>query len=161
MAYEKVLLIRDSREHEGYGYNWGEDDWTKGTKIDALSVGDYSIAGLEHLIFVDRKQTVSELAKNITEPRFLRLIEKAKKFKYRFLICEFSMDDIAKYPVGSEIPPKMWKAIRIRPKFIKIWLTKIAIEYGIQIILAGNTKEAEDICYNILKTIHKLESKNV
>lgn len=98
MYINKPLLIRDTREKIGHGWDWGEDEIFRGTTLEKLSVGDYSIQGLEHLIFIDRKESVFEIMKNITEKRFHNLIHKAAKYKYKYIIFEFPESELVNFP---------------------------------------------------------------
>lgn len=155
----KILFIRDSREHLGHGYDWGEDDFCRGTKVQALSAGDYTIEGFEHLTYIDRKQSTAEFAKNITEDRFLRLLEKIKKYRYKFFIMEFSLQDVYDYPLNSGIPRSQLKRTRIKAAYLESWISKISVDYGATIIFAGDAKNGEKICYSILKNIYRKEAK--
>ena len=159
MIKNKPLLIRDSREKPTHGYDWGETDIFSGTKIDTIKYGDYSIDGYEEIIFIERKCSVAEIAKNITEKRFTNLLNRAIKRKYKFLICEFSFSDICTYPIGSDIPKRLWKKIRVKPEFIQSSIVKIAVEYGVQVLFCDDKIKAEEVCYSILKKIYKLENK--
>ena len=154
----KFLLVRDTREKVDHGYSWPEDNDGQGTIIRKIEFGDYSIEGLDNKIFLDRKQNVSELAKNVIEKRFEKLLENIRDFRYKFLLCEFSFEDLCKYPVGSEIPPKLWRRVRIRSNFLQGWLAKITLDYGVNVIFAHDAKKAEKFCYTLLKRIHKLEN---
>lgn len=153
----KPLIIKDSREHEGHGYDYPEDDTFAGTKIEKLSVGDYAVDGLQHLIFIDRKKTSSELANNISEARFEKLLQKASKYKYRYLLMEFDLEDIYQFPLNSGIPVRFFKRCKIKPAFLASYLARIAIDYDINLIFAGNAEQAEKFCYALLKRIYKTE----
>jgi ERCC4-type nuclease len=151
----KFLVIKDSREQ--LGYDFPQDNYCAGTKIEKVDVGDYSIEGLSHLIFLDRKKSTSELSMNMLEERFDKLLKKASKYKYKFLLFEFDYEDILTYPINSGIPRSQFKRIRVKPAFIASFVARIEIEYGIHIIYAGNADRAEKICYNLLKQIYKIE----
>lgn len=153
----KPLIIKDSREHEGHGYDYPEDDTFAGTKIEKLSVGDYAIEGYQHLIFIDRKKTTSELANNLSEERFEKLLIKASKYKYKYLLMEFDLEDIYNFPLNSGIPVRYFKRCKIRPAFLASWLARISIDYGINLIFATSEKDAEKFCYALLKRIYKTE----
>jgi len=153
----KPLIIRDTREKETHGYDYPETDIFGGTKIEKVEVGDYSIEGLTHLIFIDRKASTSEIAMNITEDRFKKLLERATSYKYRFLVCEFDWEDILTFPIASGIPLRKQKYIKITSAFLQSFFTKLSIEYDIHVLFAGNAERAEILTYNILKGIWKKE----
>lgn len=154
----KPLIIADTREQKPYDYP--ETDVFAGTKVEKVSVGDYSIEGLTHKIFIDRKLSTAELAKNIVEKRFYRLLDKARLYTYRFLILEFDLEDVYNFPLNSNMPLWQRKKCRISPAFLESAITKIAVDYGINIIFAGTHERGEKICYSLLKTIYRTE-KNV
>lgn len=154
----KPLIIKDSREQ--LGYDFPEDDTFAGTKIEKLSVGDYAVEGYQHLTFIDRKKSTSELANNMSEARFEKLLQKASKYKYRFLIMEFDMDDVYNFPLNSGIPVAKFKYCRIKPAFIASFLARIAIQYDINLIFAHNATDAEKFCHALLKRIYKEECSN-
>lgn len=154
----KFMLVRDTREKEGHGWSWPEDNDCQGTITRKIDYGDYSVEGLDFKIFIDRKQNVSEIAKNVIEKRFEKLLENIRDFRYKFLICEFTFEQLSSYPVGSDLPPSLYKRIRIRGGFLQAWLAKITLDYGVNVIFCGDAKKAEKFCYILLKRIHKLES---
>jgi ERCC4-type nuclease len=157
----KPLIIADSREQKPYDYP--ETETFAGTKVEKVAAGDYSIEGLEHKIFIDRKLSTAELAKNIVEDRFHRLLEKAKEYEYKFLLLEFDLEDIYTFPINSQMPRWQQKRCRISPAFLESFITRIMTDYGIHVVFTGNHEQGEKICYSILKNILKKESikKNV
>lgn len=156
----KFLLVRDTREKVGF-WDWNEDDYCQGCTVDTIKYGDYSIKGLEDLIFIERKKTTAEFANNCVEKRFNNLISAVKDKKYKFIIFEFDLEDILTYPINSGVPRWQFKKIRIKPPFLMAYIAKLMIDYNINIIYAGNKDRAESICYSLCKQIYKTEIKNV
>lgn len=153
----KKLIIRDTREKLNHGWDWPEDNIFAGTKVDTLKYGDYSIEGLEHLIFIERKNTTAEFAHNCCEDRFKRLLERGAQYKYKFCIMEFDFEDILTFPINSGLPRWQFKKIKISPAFLISALSKMSIDFGIHVMYAGNAMRAEKLCYSILKQIYKIE----
>ena len=60
----KFTVIRDTREKEGHGWWYEEDAYCIGTEATKLDVGDYSIKDKEHILCIERKESISELAGN-------------------------------------------------------------------------------------------------
>jgi ERCC4-type nuclease len=90
-------LIRDTREKPDHGWKWNKTKQITGTEIATLKYGDYSIAGLEHVVAIERKGGASEFLNNILtadSERFKRELEVLSKFEYAYIICEFDMRDI-------------------------------------------------------------------
>jgi ERCC4-type nuclease len=133
------------------------DCW--GTEIRTLSTGDYTIEGLEGEFVIERKKNTGEFAQNITQARFKRELERLEKFRWPFLILDFSIDDILNFPADSGIPENKWKDLQVSAKFIESTLYDYHINYKTKIILAeGNGR---NICKIIFKKMGKiLEGRN-
>jgi hypothetical protein len=125
-----------------------------------LDTGDYSIQGLENVLAIERKRNVAEVANNITEKRFVDVVDRLSKMKYSFILLEFDMEDVIRYPIGSDIPKRLWNKIRISPAFIIKHLTDLQIDHNIKIIFCGNSKNAEQIALSIMRKVFKLEQKD-
>ena len=149
-------VIIDSREQQPWSFTSSSVEKTIVKKLDT---GDYSIEGLEDLLCIERKQSVAELATNITSDRFERELERMSMFKYKFLLLEFDYYKIDQYPEGSDIPKRLWDKICISGSFIMKRLSDIQIKYDIHVIMCGNTQYAEYIAYNIMKRVY--ESQNL
>ena len=59
----KFTVIRDTREKKGHGWWFDESSHCTGTEVKKLDVGDYSIKGREEIVCIERKESVSEIAK--------------------------------------------------------------------------------------------------
>ena len=103
-------IIVDTREQQPWAF---EEYVTAHKKLDT---GDYSIEGLEDILTIERKKSVSEIANNITESRFKDVIERLSKIKYSFILLEFNLEDILSYPNGSTLPKKIWTKVKITPQ---------------------------------------------
>lgn len=145
----------DTREKVGM---WGWDDYE--TEICTIKTGDYTIESLEDKLVLERKKTVSELAGNVTKPRFLAEIKRMEEYAHRFLILEFSVDDLMMFPVGSDIPKRKWNDIRIRGPYILSFLTNIQLYSGVNVIFAGDKDNAEMIALNIMQKVYAKYSTN-
>lgn len=120
-----------------------------------LDTGDYSIRGKEHIVTIDRKKSVSEIARNIHEERFTDELIRMTDIQHSYLLLEFSVDDINSYPVGSEIPKSKWGDIRTKGNFILSWLMRVSVTYGVHIVFAGNRENAQDLAIRILRMADK------
>tara|TARA_Y100000034_G_C6552069_1_gene238549 strand:- start:79 stop:522 length:444 start_codon:yes stop_codon:yes gene_type:complete len=119
-----------------------------------LKTGDYTIEGLENLLCIERKRSVSEVAKNITESRFKDWVGRMSSFKYSYLILEFGRLDVMKYPYNDDVPVSVRKKIRIRGKFIMSKLYEVE-EQDITLIFAENRLNAQDIALNIMEKTYE------
>ena len=152
---DKFTIIKDTREKAGQGWWYEEDEYCQGTVQKKVDIGDYTIAGLEDKFSIERKASVAEVAKNVTEKRFVKELEALNDFPHKLIILEFDWYDIIRYPEGSSIPVSKWKSMKIKGNYIMSYLAGIHVEYNIPIIAAGNRYVAEKIAYVHLKKIYK------
>lgn len=157
---ERPYIKRDSREKKNF-WSFAEDDTFRGTVVDTVKYGDYTINGLEHLIFLERKASIAELVHNMTEKRFDRLLATAQTFKYKFIIIESYYENIFNFPYDEDLPTRIKKKIQVRPGWILSFISKCMLEYGIMVILAGTQKNAEKLAYRILLDIYRKEKDNI
>ena len=122
--------------------------------IDTLKSGDYSISGYEDRFSIERKGSTAELFSNITQKRFENELERLVEYERKFLIFEFSYNDILQYPYGTNIPKYKWKYLRIKPQFVVKKLAEFQIKYNIPIIYAGSRPNAIQICESLMKEFY-------
>ena len=125
--YNNFHIIVDTREQQP----WSFDHHV--VSCEKLDTGDYSVRGLENTLCIERKKSVSEIANNITEKRFKDVIDRMTPYKYSFMLFEFELEDILIYPVGSNVPKRMWDKIRISPNFILKNLIEFQLLHNIKI----------------------------
>lgn len=146
---DEFVVVVDTREQQ---------PWEFGLHVTAkrkLETGDYSIEGLEHLLCIERKKSVSEIANNITEKRFKDVLERMSKIPYSFILLEFDLEDVYSYPVGSDIPKKLWDSLRISGNYILKYLTLIQLNYGIHLLFCGDAENAEKMAVSIMKRTYE------
>jgi hypothetical protein len=154
MNINDFTIIIDTREQTP----WEFEHYT--TANHKLDTGDYSIQGLEHIFTIERKKSVSEIANNITEPRFKDVLDRLQKFQHKFILLEFTLNNVLDYPVGSTVPKKMWSTMKITGKYILKHLTEINIKYGIHTIYCGNRDNAEEVALSIMKRMVEIHGKS-
>ena len=148
-------IIKDTREKEGHGWWYEEDAYCSGTTKKKVDIGDYAIEGMEHLLCIERKESVSEFAGNCGEKRFLKELERMASFPHAFLILEFNWGDIERYPVGSTVPQAKWKSIRIKGKYMMRIISSARLEHGVHVIACGDSKRAEETAFYIMRKTHE------
>ena len=148
-------VIIDTREKTGL---W-EFQSSKIAEIhrEKLDVGDYAIAGMEEILFIERKKSPGEFYGNITEKRFYKEFERGLDYKYKFMILEFNAADIYLFPHNSDIPKRVWPKLRITPTYIFRKISEIQTHYGVNVIFAGDVDTATLIATNIMKRVYELE----
>ena len=141
-------IIVDTREQQPL--------WTAGANVVVrkLDTGDYSLEGFEDVVCIERKKSVAEVATNIVEARFWREIDRMAEFKHKHLVCNFTIDDILRYPKGSGIPKWRWKYLKVKPKFILSSLSKIQMKYDIEVHYCRGTAEMRRVIKDIFSEIH-------
>lgn len=154
MIETDFTIIVDTREQKPWSFS------TQASITHKLDTGDYSIEGLQNLLAIERKRNVAEVANNITEKRFKDVVERLKSIKHSFILLEFDLEDVMKYPIGSDIPKRLWDKIRISPAYIIKHLLDLQIDHNIKVIFCGNSSNAEKLALSIMKRIHKLEKKD-
>ncbi len=147
----KFTVLKDSREK--LGWDFPEDDNCAGTSVCKLDTGDYTLLEARDLLCIERKQNVSELAHNFIEPRFVNELERLQDFQYRFIICEFRLQDVLTYPIGSEIPKSRHHMVRLKYPFLFSKINKVQSKYGINVIFADNPKVAQMYAMSIFKHV--------
>jgi len=154
MINDDFTIIIDTREQKPWSF---ENHVVANQKLDT---GDYSIEGLENLLAIERKRNISEFANNITEKRFKNVIDRLSKIPYSFILFEFDFDKVIHYPIGSDIPKKLWSKIRISPAYIIKNIIELQINHNIHVVFCGDSSNAEIIALSIMKKVYK-EHKHV
>ena len=109
---------------------------------------------------IERKKSVSEIATNITEKRFKDVIARITTYKYPFILLEFDMDDVLQYPIGSNVPKKMWDKLKITPGFILKHLTELQVYFNIKVLFCGSASNAEKMAIAIMRRVYELEGQS-
>ena len=151
----RFKVIKDTREKKGHGWWFDESAYCVGTEVTKVDIGDYTIEGLEHVLCIERKESVSEFAGNCGEKRFFRDLEKMATFPHAFLLFEFNWADIERYPHGSGIPKKVWPSLRIKGKYMQRVISSIKIDYGVHVIACGDKRRAEEIAMLIMRKVYE------
>ena len=153
----KYTVIRDTREHRDKGWTFVGSTRCEGTEITKLDTGDYSIKGMEELFCIERKGSVTEFARNVTENRFEKELQRLESFKYPFIILEFSMSDILDYPKNSGIPYKKRAQLKFRGSFILKRLIEFQMQYKTKILVCGD--RGREVASSIFKRVVEIESR--
>ena len=150
---DKFTVKKDTREKEGY--YWTESDFCTGYIEEKLDYGDYTLIGFEDVLSVERKASTAELAKNVHEARFERELNKLSKFKYSYLLLEFSLSDILNFPLNSGIPNKKWKYLKVTGQYLLRKLSEYQVKYDIKILFCDNKKNAWIMLNSIFKRVYE------
>lgn len=154
MIDDTYTIIVDTREQRPWSFAHRATSKTK------LDTGDYSIAGMEDIIAIERKQSVNEIATNIVETRFVNVLKRLSSIKYGFILLEFDLEDIFRYPIGSNMPKHLWEKSRIKPQFIMKHVLEWQMKYNIHVLFCGDADNAEKTAEYIFDRVYKLENIN-
>ncbi len=146
----RPVVLRDSREQPGHGFTFPAGPDFGGTEVVALPTGDYTMKGYEHLLCIERKGSVSEIATNFTEDRFFRELDRMEAFPHPILLCEFSWSDVLAWPRYSGLPKSAWSKVKISGAYLASCLTTVFVRRKIHVLLVGKTA-GERICRSIFK----------
>ena len=150
---DEFTIIVDTREQMPWEFGFHT------TSKKKLDTGDYSIEGMESILAIERKMTVSEIATNITENRFKNVLERLGKVPHAFIIMEFSIQDIYTFPVGSDIPKKLWDKLRVKGNYIMKVLLEASINHNIHLLFCGDSENAERTAVSLMKRIYDKYNK--
>jgi len=151
-------IVKDTREQHGYEFTaYGS---CEGYVDKQLETGDYSILGLEDQICIERKASTTELAVNLgsDKERFMAEIERMQIFPHKFLILEFSMEDMMVFPAKSSIPVARRKFIKSNGAYLLKSINEIQTVYGIPVTFCGDKRHAQQMVSSILKRIYEIYS---
>lgn len=123
-----MIVVVDTRErHHAYGFDGFE---VVRRKLDA---GDYSVAGFERSVSVERK-TMDDLVKTVIQDRsrFQRELVKLKTYAAACVVVEGSLADLmAGRYTGSPSPGSVLGAI-----------LSIQLDFGVPVVFAGDRQHA-------------------
>lgn len=125
------------------------------TSKKKLDTGDYSIEGYESIFTIERKKSVSEIATNISESRFKDVLNRLGQIPHSFMLMEFSIDEVYNFPVGSDLPKKMWDKLKVKGNYIMKVLTEAQLNHNIHILFCGDPSTAERVAVGIMKRIYE------
>lgn len=149
-------VIKDTREQDGYYFS--AFNTCAGMIEHKLDTGDYTIQGLEDKICVERKGCVEELAVNLGQKKyaFLNEIDRMKIFPHKFLILEFSLEDLLKFPDETRIPIKNKASLKITGKYMIKCLMEFALYNNVQVLFCGDKHNAFLAVSSLFKRINEM-----
>jgi ERCC4-type nuclease len=149
-----LVVLQDTREQQPWDFSFydGVD-----ISVGKLDTGDYSLQGYEDVLAIERKASSSEIAQNLGKQskRFNAEMKRMAEYKYKYIICEFSVANLLEFPKNSGISQKQLKDFPPRmnaPYMIKC-LNKYKEDYGIEVIFAGSREGAIEIALEIFNEV--------
>ena len=150
------IILRDTREKQGWDFEPFEK--CKAQVDIGLKTGDYTLSGLETSLCIERKASTGELSLNLGKKRktFEAERERMTSFRWPYIICEFSLDDLMMFPKNSGIPRPKWKFLRMNGKFMWKKLSEYADEHGINVLFCNNREESQERVMRIFDEITEI-----
>jgi ERCC4-type nuclease len=157
---QKPILLIDTREKRPWQFD--DDESFEGVQYTKLDAGDYTIAGLEKIITIERKASVDELFINFTKnkKRIFAEFERLKDHPFKIIIIEESCDDVMNpntYYVNrkhiNKASPKMPAAVVVSN------LMSLMLEHGAHVIFAGT--KGRSMAKGILLKAYELYQKRL
>ena len=143
-------IIIDTREQRPYTFQNIKPEPPE-MIIQGLTTGDYSVAGLEDRICVERKSINDFLGSvGCNRKRFEKEFQRMANMQYAALVLEFDFKTLFLNP-----PARSKMNIKAAFRTVKSW----SIKYGVCIWPMFNRKSAEKVTYLILEKFYK-EYKN-
>jgi len=142
----EYIVIKDTREKKGWDFSSSKGCLEMVER--KLDTGDYSLDGYENTLCIERKECVAEFATNVNEDRFARELERMVEIEMAFIILEFTMEDLLKFP--RQLPPAVRKRISYNGYYLLKKLIDLQFEYPtVNIIFAG--RKGKDYVSSIFK----------
>lgn len=146
MQDSQLIIIKDSRERHGFIY--------PNMEICKLDYGDYSVKGLENIISIERKDSISEIFSNLgtkkNKDRFYKELNGLSQYKYKFIVIEATL---AQLMCGSRFS-------RLSPEYIINLIHKIYCDYGIPTLFLDHGQYAQKYVGSLLEQIASKELNN-
>ena len=138
----RVMLIADTREREVYSFDPLRIDVMR----RALAAGDYSVAGLEDRVAVERK-SLADFVQTVTRgrSRFRRELKRLQTYDAACVVVEADLTDVlaGRYRSGAD-PASVFGAI-----------VSIVVDYGIPVFFCSDRQIACRFTQDYLLRVHR------
>jgi len=140
----RPVVLVDTREQNPFDF-FRFEQWFAGIEKKALRIGDYSIAGLEEICVVERKD-LSDLIHSLTtnRPVFIHRLRLMSQHRHRILVITAALSQVkSPYPQTSTSPNRITQSL-------------IALLAGLQVpFLCTETHElGEELVASYLYQVH-------
>ena len=151
----KYIVLSDTREQTPWKFI--RTDYCDGTEVATLSTGDYTLKGLEDKFVLERKGSAAEFYNNICtadKARFEREMVRLSLMPHSYIILEFTLNDILKFPHTSALPARVKKAIGNKGDYYLRRFLEIQTQYRVPIILAG--AQGKETAISLFKRVNEI-----
>jgi len=160
---QEFTIIRDSREQNGYTFEpYDNGKWKcTGCIEKKLETGDYTLEGLEDHLCIERKASTGEMAVNFgkDKTRFMEEIDRMRYYEHKYLVLEFSFNDLLRFPEGSNIPVRTIPHLRVTGNYMIRELLELQVRHGIHVVFAGDRSGGYHYVNALLRRVTDLYSE--
>ncbi len=152
----KPTILVDNREQQPWTFS--KNEWEFGWERATLKTGDYTLAGLEDKVVIEKKKTPAELAQNLLQPRFERELKRLEAFPHPFIVCDFPLYSLEQYPNIPSVPRYLRKKIRAKGPYLLKLLGGLQTAYKAEwfFVMPGMGREKLlEIFRTMLEKYHK------
>lgn len=148
-----MIIVVDSREQMPWDFSFFDYE----TIEKKLDTGDYSIDGTDKLIAIERKRSSGEIAVNLglKKKAFDAEMERMSDFRFKYLVFEFSINDLLAFPRQSGIPQNLLSKIKMNAKYMIKCLEEYQNKYDIEVLYCNNRDEACETALSLLQEANK------
>lgn len=146
-----IVVLQDSREQKPWDFQFR--GFAQNTVT--LKTGDYTLAGYEDVLRIEKKGSTGELAINLgsKSKQFYAELDRMLEYEYRYLIFEFTEETLSRFPIDSGIPKSKLSKIKINANYLISSVNKIRDKYDIEVIFAGDSDRATDEAIQIFNRV--------
>jgi hypothetical protein len=87
------------------------------------------------------------------------VLDRLGRIPHSFILMEFDIEDIYNFPVGSDVPKKLWDKLKISGNYIMKYLVEAQLNHNIHILYCGCAETAERVAVGIMKRIYEKYGK--
>ena len=151
-----MIILQDTREKQPWSFTSYEQ--CAAQKVFHLSEGDYTLEEYPFLISIERKKSVTELANNLGRKyqQFRAEMEKLQQYRFRYVLCEFSQEEMLIYPTGAKLPRRLLRKIKMSGKFLQHRVNELIDQYGIDFVFCGDRFSAQEKAVELLLSAKKI-----
>jgi ERCC4-type nuclease len=133
----RPVVVIDTREQAPYTFD-DYSNWIGGVEVRALKTADYSIAGYESVIAVERK-TLQDIVGSLMHgrERFLRELDRLASFRSKCLCIEATRTEL-------KSPYQFAEAVKAHPNGVVGSLDALMAKFGIPIHYGDNRQLSEE-----------------
>jgi len=133
-----LVLVVDTREQEPYGFTADEAAVVR----KALPAGDYSVAGLEREVAVERKSLEDFVSTVIrARPRFLREVEALARYAHACVIVEGGLADVLAHRYRSGAHPSAVLGAAV----------SLCVDHGVPVFFCSDRQSARTFTLSFLR----------